>query len=69
MTDEPENLILVMLRRMDAKLDRGLDELHDIKVRVTAVEENLAGVHRRIDRLEERIHRIERRLELSAATH
>lgn len=68
-SDVPDNLVLAILRRMDTKLDRGLEELHDVKVRLTAVEENLAGVHRRIDRLDERIQRIERRLELTDATH
>ena len=69
MSDMPDNLVLVMLRRMDAKLDRGLEELHDIKVRLTAVEENMAGVHRRLDRLDERFQRVERRLDLTEATH
>ncbi|MEF2551251.1 hypothetical protein VQ042_07715 [Aurantimonas sp. A2-1-M11] len=68
MSDGPDNLVLAMLRRMDGKLDRGLEELHDIKVRQTAVEENMAGVHRRIDRLDERFQRVERRLELTEAT-
>jgi len=40
------------------------DDVRDLKVRVTAVEEGLAGVNRRIDRLEARQDRIERRLEL-----
>lgn len=68
-SDGPDNLVLAMLRRMDTKLDRGLEELHDVKVRLTAVEENMAGIHRRIDRLDERFQRIERRLELTDATH
>ncbi|WP_187274745.1 MULTISPECIES: hypothetical protein [unclassified Methylobacterium] len=33
------------------------------------IEENLAGVHRRIDRLELRVERIERRLDLADTTH
>ncbi len=68
MVDEPDNLVLEYLRRFDrrlndfdAKLDRALDDLHTVKVRMTAVEENLVGVQRRIDRLEERFERIERR--------
>jgi len=40
------------------------DDVRDLKVRVTAVEEGLAGVNRRIDRLEARLDRIDRRLEL-----
>ena len=71
MAEEPDNLILEYLRRferrlndMDAKLDRVLDDVHMIKVRMTSVEEALVGIHRRVDRVEERIERIERRLGL-----
>jgi archaellum component FlaC len=71
MADEPENLILVMLRRFDerftrleTKMDRIIDDLHDVKVRLTAVETGLSVVQRRIDRLEDRVERIEKRLDL-----
>ena len=69
MTDEPESLVLRMLRKMDVKLDRLVDDVADLKVGVTAVEEGLAGVHRRMDRFESRLDRIERRLELAEAAH
>ena len=64
MADEPDNLVLVMLRKMDAKLDRLSEDMRDVKVRMTHVEEGLAGVNRRLDRLEVRVDRIETRLEL-----
>jgi cob(I)alamin adenosyltransferase len=64
MAEEPDNLVLAMLRKMDAKLDRVIDDLHDVKVRMTAVEEGLNVVQRRIDRLEDRVERVERRLDL-----
>lgn len=64
MVDEPDNLVLQMLRRMDIKLDRVIDDLGDVKVRMTHVEEGLAGVNRRLDRLETRVDRIEKRLDL-----
>jgi archaellum component FlaC len=67
MADEPDNLVLQMLRRMDAKFDRMSDDLQDIKIRMTHVEEGLAGVNRRLDRLEMRVDRIERRLEVADA--
>ena len=63
-TYDPDNFIHVYLRRLDTKLDRVLDDVHDLKVRMTAVEENLAGVQRRIDRVEIRVERIETRLDL-----
>jgi archaellum component FlaC len=64
MTGEPDNMVLILLRRLDEKMDRVIDEIRDLKVRTTAVEENLAGVQRRIDRLEARVERIEKRLDL-----
>jgi hypothetical protein len=54
---------------MDEKLDRLSDDVKDMKVRMTNFEEGLAGVNRRLDRLEVRVDRIERRLELSYAPH
>ncbi len=67
MADEPENLVLVMLRRIDAKIDRISDDLRDLKVCATATEEAIAGVNRRLDRLEIRVERIEKRLDLVEA--
>ena len=64
MAEEPDNLVLQLLRRMDTKLDRVLDDVSDLKVRMTHVEEGLAGVNRRLDRLEARVDRIEQRLDL-----
>ncbi|MCJ2070950.1 hypothetical protein MKK75_19505 [Methylobacterium sp. J-030] len=69
MVDQPDNLVLVLLRRIDGKVDRLIDDVNDVKARMSAVEENLAGVHRRIDRIELRVERIERRLDLADAPH
>jgi hypothetical protein len=65
MTDQPDNIVLQYLRRFDEKLDRVVD----VKVRLTAVEEGLAGVNRRLDRVEIRSERIERRLDLVEQPH
>jgi len=62
--DEPENLTLRYLRSIDSKLDRVIEDVQDLKVCTTAVEEGMAGVHRRLDRVEARLDRIETRLEL-----
>jgi hypothetical protein len=51
-------------RRADAKLDRMIDDIQDLKVRMTSSEEATAGTNRRLDRLEMRLDRIERRLDL-----
>ncbi|NVO16460.1 MAG: hypothetical protein HXX10_20725 [Rhodoplanes sp.] len=67
MTDAPDSVVLVLLRRIDERTERMAQDLYDLKVPMTGVEEGLAGVNRRIDRLESRVERIERRLELSDA--
>jgi len=64
MADEPDNILLQYMRRFDEKLDRVVDEMLDVKVRLTAVEQGLAGINRRLDPLELRVERIERRLDL-----
>ncbi|MBX9827052.1 MAG: hypothetical protein K2Y27_18935 [Xanthobacteraceae bacterium] len=69
MAGEPDNVVLVLLRKIDERTERMADDLQDLKVGVTSVEEGLAGVNRRLDRLEGRIERVERRLELTDAAH
>ena len=69
MSEQPDNLVLVYLRRIDEKLDRLSDEVRDVKMRATALEESLAGVNRRLDRVETRLDRIERRLDLVELPH
>jgi len=69
MANGPENILLQHMRRCDEKLDRVVDEMLDVKVRLTAVEEGLAGVDHRLDRLEIRVERIERRLDLVDHPH
>ena len=69
MAEEPDNIVSQYLRRIDAKVDRISDDMRDIKVRLTAVDEGLAGVQRRIDRLENRVDRIEHRLDLVDLPH
>lgn len=71
MADEPDNFVLQYLRRIDGKLDRIAEDVQDLKIRATSVEERLAsvdmalaGVNRRIDRVEQRLDRIERRFDL-----
>ena len=69
MVDEPDNMVLSILRKIDQRTERMALDLQDLKIRVTSVEEGLAGVNRRLDRLEHRVERIEKRLELSDAAH
>jgi archaellum component FlaC len=69
MAGEPDNMVLMLLRRIDERTQRMAEDLQDLKVRVTHVEEGLAGVNRRMDRLEQRVERIERRLDLVEPSH
>jgi predicted nucleic acid-binding Zn-ribbon protein len=78
MVENVENLVLEHLRALRAGQDRIENELKDLKNRVSAVETGLNGVRRdlvalaeadarlqvTIDRLSDRVDRIERRLEL-----
>lgn len=65
MSNGPDNVVLTLLRRVDKKLDRVVDDVHDIKLRMTGVEENLAGMQGRTGRFENRVGRVEECLELS----
>jgi predicted nuclease with TOPRIM domain len=65
MADEPDNLTLLLLRRIDTNVAEMRDDIQDLKIRMTHVEEGLAGVNRRLDRLDVRVDRLERRLELA----
>ena len=71
---ETENLILEHLRAIRATLDRHSDDLREIKERLGIVETGVgnlgsqyASLSIRLDRLDERVARIERRLELRDA--
>jgi hypothetical protein len=66
---EPDKLVLVYLRAIDEKVDRVIDDVRDIKFRVTNLEEGQAGIQRRLDRVEPRLDSIERRLDLVELPH
>jgi chromosome condensin MukBEF ATPase and DNA-binding subunit MukB len=65
MADDPDNLVLVYLRRLDEKVDRIGDDVRELKGRMTALEESVVGVQRRMDRLDLRLDRVEKRLDLA----
>jgi chromosome segregation ATPase len=73
-TDNIENPTLKFMRRLDTRLDRLENDIGDIKLRVTATEEHLAsimmsmaGVNSRMDKIDERLAHVERRLDLTDA--
>ena len=61
---EPDNLVLQYLRRIDERVSKTAEDVADLKVRVTNIEEGMAVINRRIDRIEQRLDRSERRLDL-----
>lgn len=61
------NIVLEHLRAMREMLDNMSGDLRDLKVRTTSIEEALAGVNQRLDRNDERLERIEKRLNLQDA--
>jgi len=74
MAEEPESILLRYLRQIDAKIDRVIEDLHDLKHRITSLENQIAHLHGdfanqsvRIDRIEIRLERIEKRLNLVEA--
>lgn len=74
MTEETTDLVLEHLRHIRWSVDALRETVADHRLRLTAVEEHLgpmqvqlAGLNRRMDRFDERLGRIERRLELVEA--
>ena len=81
MSDEPENILLVYLRRLDKNLDKLTVEVQDLKQRVTSLDIGQAHIRReiadlhasyagsqlRLDRIDSRLEGIERRLDLQEA--
>lgn len=74
MTESVADLTLVFMHRLDQRLDRLESDIGDIKLRSTATEEHLAsimmsvaGLNSRMDKIDGRLARVERRLELTDA--
>jgi len=55
MTSDPETLVLEHLRPTRKKVDVGREDLHDLMIRLTHIEETLAMANRRLDRVESRL--------------
>jgi hypothetical protein len=74
MTDNVESLILEDLRHIRSKMDAVSLDMSDIKSRLSSLEETqgqllvmMGGLGKRMDRFDERLGRIERRLDLENA--
>ena len=78
---EPDNLVLVYLRRMDEKLDCVVERLDNLMARLGSIKKQVLGARRdlielradfvrlepRMDSPDTRVSRIERRLDLAEA--
>ena len=64
MPDEINNLVLDHLRAIRVDLGQVRNGVHNLQVRVTSIEENMAAMNRRLDNMDRRIECIEKRLGL-----
>lgn len=71
MTEDVENLVLEHLRHIRGRVDQIAEDLGTVKLRLSSLESQVAGLHgdnaiahQRMDRMDARLERIERRLEL-----
>ena len=64
---EIENIVLEHLRAIRTTQDRHSDDLREIKGRLGILEQQYASVSNRLDRVDDRISRIEKRPELVEA--
>jgi len=55
MSDEPENLTLIYLRRLDSKMDKLSDDMLEVKQRIGHLEGLCASISRRVDSLDLRL--------------
>lgn len=72
MTKETESLVLEHLRQIRKVVEEVRDDVSDLKLRALATERHIgevqvqmAGMNSRMDRFDERLARIERRLDLA----
>ncbi|MBY0306027.1 MAG: hypothetical protein B7Y43_02820 [Sphingomonas sp. 28-62-20] len=71
MTEAESSIMLEILKRLQSDMSEMKADMSDMRLRMTANEEHLAtlvmsvsGINHRLDRLADRVERIERRLDL-----
>jgi hypothetical protein len=76
MTEDVQNLVLEHLKHIRGRVDVLALDMTDVKSRVSSLEElqgqlfvMLGAMSKRMDRFDERLGRIEKRLDLVAETH
>ncbi len=73
MASNLENLVLEHLRHIRGKVDQIAEDVETVKMRLNSVERSVAGFHedlaiisRRLDGVDGRINKVEKRLELAS---
>ncbi len=64
MSERTENLVLEHLRHLREQMDRMAADMREVKQRLGILENQYASISTRLDRLDERVERIENRLNL-----
>ena len=64
MDQDVANIMLEHLKHLRKGQDAMREDIHDLKVRTSAIEQGIGVIHNRIDRVEVRLERIEKRLDL-----
>jgi hypothetical protein len=64
MADDPDNLVLHCLRRLDEKVDRMAEEVREVRTTQAAMLQLLASHDNHMLRIEMRLERIEKRVAL-----
>ncbi|MGN6156533.1 MAG: hypothetical protein ACTHNL_00395 [Devosia sp.] len=64
---ETDNIVLEHLRAIRSTADRISEDMQEVKSRLGILEHQYASLSTRIDRLDERVFRIEKRLNLADA--
>lgn len=67
MSDEPDNVVLILLRRIDAKIDELRGDMAEVKERLGFREAGYASLSRRVDRVGGDVTQIKRRLDIAEA--
>jgi archaellum component FlaC len=67
MSPATENLVLEHLRAIRATVDRLSEDMQHVKARLGVLEQQYAIISNRLDRMDDRIIRFEKRLELVEA--
>jgi len=59
-----DSLVLEHLRAIPGNVDRLVEDMHEVKQRLGILENQYASISNRLDRMDERVGRIEKRLDL-----